>query len=155
VATPAAGPIPGIEQNLVDPPERAPDFTLTTLEGETVSLASERGHPMVLFFMAGWCATCIPEAQALGRIHADLGDRVLILAVSIDPADTPEQLRGFIEAAGNPGYAFAHDRSGRLARAYQVLALDTTVIMPGPDRVPGPLREPGGAPPAGLDVALP
>ncbi|MGH2655501.1 MAG: peroxiredoxin family protein [Actinomycetota bacterium] len=156
VATPPAGPIPGIEQNFVDPPERAPGFTLTTLDGETFSLGAQRGRPVVLFFMAGWCATCIPEAQALGRIHEELGDRVRILAVSIDPTDTPEQIRGFIEAAGNPAYPFAHDQTGRMARAYDVLALDTTVIIDGRGRIV--YRDSYVSPEehlrAGLDVAL-
>lgn len=85
--------------------------------------------------MAGWCATCIPEAQALGRIHEEMSDQVQILAVSIDPTDSPEQIRGFMEAAGKPGYPFAHDRSGRMARAYDVLALDTTVIIDARGRI--------------------
>ncbi len=128
---PRPASVPGIEKNFVDPPEPAPDFDVTTLEGETFSLSGERGRPVLLFFMAGWCTTCIPEAQALGAIQEDLGGQVRILAVSVDPADTPGQIRAFAEAAGSPGYPFAHDRTGRVARAYEVLALDTTVIIDG------------------------
>lgn len=136
VRTPRPAPVPGIEKNFVEPPEPAPDFDLTTLDGEPFSLSSQRGRPVVLFFMAGWCTTCLPEAEALGRIHAEFADLgVRVLAVSVDPADSPGQIRAFAEAAGSPGYPFAHDEAGEVARAYEVLALDTTVMIDAQGRV--------------------
>ncbi|MFP5371092.1 MAG: peroxiredoxin family protein, partial [Actinomycetes bacterium] len=40
----------------------APSFEVTTTAGTAFALPA--GKPAVLFFMAGWCATCIPEATA-------------------------------------------------------------------------------------------
>ena len=34
--------------------QRAPDFTLTTAEGEVLTLDSFRGRPVVLYFFATW-----------------------------------------------------------------------------------------------------
>lgn len=105
---------------------QAPAFSVTTLSGATFSFPT--GKPTVLFFLAGWCGSCVPEAQALGRIQRDLGDRVAILAVSIDPSETPDTLREFIRAAGSPQYPFAIDAEGTLMRAFNARSLDTTVI---------------------------
>jgi protein SCO1/2 len=71
--------------------QAAPDFTLTDQAGQTVSLSTLRGHPIVLTFLtttcAGACARMAQKlrtaAQALGARAADVG----WLAVSTDPAD--------------------------------------------------------------------
>lgn len=40
----------------------AQDFTVTTLDGKTASLSSDRGKAVWLTFGATWCATCVAEA---------------------------------------------------------------------------------------------
>ncbi|WP_322800062.1 TlpA disulfide reductase family protein [Thermoflexus sp.] len=109
----------------------APDFTVPTLGGGTFTLsrALGEGKPVVLFFMAYWCGTCIPEARALARLHQSVGDRVVIVALDVDPTSTPEALMAFREAAGSPDYVWAFDRENAVALAYRVTRLDTTVII--------------------------
>ncbi len=114
----------------------APEFAVRTLDGDRLGLAEVKGQPTVLFFMAYWCGTCLPEAEALGRLHAEFSDRGLrIIAVDIDPTSTPEALAEFREAAGNPGYTFAFDHDGATARAFRVANLDVTVILDAEGRI--------------------
>jgi len=107
----------------------APDFTVPTLEGGTFTLSAQRGKPVILFIMAYWCASCVPEAQALARLHQRYGDRVTIVALDVDPSSTPESLQKFREWVGQPDYIWAFDRGNRVAQAYQIRALDTTFIF--------------------------
>nr|WP_269779330.1 TlpA disulfide reductase family protein [Propioniciclava soli] len=58
--------------------QEAPDFTATTLDGRTVSLASLRGTPVWLTFGATWCAPCRVEAPDIEAAH---DGRAEILAV--------------------------------------------------------------------------
>jgi thiol-disulfide isomerase/thioredoxin len=104
-----------------------------TLAGGTFRLPA--GRPAVVYFMAAWCSSCRAEAQALGRLQRQLGDRAAILAVDVDPSDLEAQTRAFFHAVGDPGYAVARDQDGRLAGAFAVRALDTTVVVDPAGRV--------------------
>ncbi len=112
--------------------DRAATFEVTTTAGTSFSMPA--GKPAVLFFMAGWCATCVPEATALERIHQDLGDDVAILGVSADPSDTFTAIQNFTGQAG-ARYGFAHDGDGALSRALQVRSLDTTIVVDAAGRI--------------------
>lgn len=105
----------------------APAVTITALDGYEVELPTDL--PAVVFFFAGWCTTCVPEAQALGQLQDELGDTVVILAVDVDPTDTTQTIENFMAAAGDPPYPVAHDLNGALTQAFNVAALDTTVII--------------------------
>lgn len=127
VALPADGPAGSSAS--VGSLGRAPDFSIRTLAGETFSLKPARG-PVVLSFIAGWCTTCLPEAAAGGRLVRTFGKQgVRVLAIDADPNDSIGQLRTFIDAAGNPPIEFAMDRTSEVALAYEVRALDTTVVV--------------------------
>ncbi len=110
----------------------APAFEARTTACTAFALPA--GKPAVLFFMASWCATCVPEAAALEAIRADVGDRVDILGVSADPTDSLTTIRDFAEQAG-ARYGFVHDGDGSLAQALGVRSLDTTVIIDAAGRV--------------------
>jgi peroxiredoxin len=107
----------------------APDFSVPTLGGGTFTLSAHRGKPVVLLFMAYWCGTCVPEAQALARLHQTYGERLAIAALDVAPSSTPERLQTFRQWAGEPGYVWAFDQGQRVAQAYRVRALDTTIII--------------------------
>ncbi len=107
--------------------DAGPAVSAVALDGRKVTLPGTR--PTVVFFFAGWCGTCVPEAAALAEVHRRHGADVDIVAVDVDPGDTPDTIRQFLAAAGNPAYPVVHDVSGALSEAFEVSALDTTVII--------------------------
>lgn len=113
----------------------APDFTLPTLGGGTFTLANTHGKPAIVFFMAYWCGSCIPEAIALGKLQQDYGDKVNIVAVNIDPSATWETIKQFKQAAGNPPLVWASDFDQKVALAYELRVLDTTFILDSKGRI--------------------
>ncbi|HLZ21220.1 MAG TPA: SCO family protein [Ktedonobacterales bacterium] len=82
----------------------APDFSLRDQNGETVSLASLRGHPVVLTFLDSVCphADCSLMAQYLNWTAKDMGVRsadVSWVAISVDPwHDTPASAAAFLQS---------------------------------------------------------
>lgn len=130
---PAAAPAAQVTGSGAQVGAQAPQVSATSLDGEAVRLPA--GKPSVAFFFASWCGSCIPEAAALGELHRELGDDVDIVAVSIDPGDTPETIGQFLEAAGSPGYSVVHDLTDSIRAAYEVASLDVTVITDAAGKV--------------------
>ena len=109
--------------------ELAPDFTVPTLDGGTFNLEAQRGQPSIIFIMAYWCGTCIPEARALAQIHEEYGDAVSIIALDVDPSSSVEALEQFKAAVGDPDYVWGFDVGQEVVRNYEVPSLDTTLIL--------------------------
>ncbi len=116
--------------------EEAPDFGLTTLEGDEFNLADKRGEVVALFFTAGWCDSCIPEAQAWSELYPAYEDKGLdLLMVSIDPNDTPQTIEGFQRKSGIRPLPWAIDKTGEVSRSLNVAALGSTVIVDREGRI--------------------
>lgn len=113
----------------------APDFTVPTLAGGTFTLSQQGGRPTIIFFMAYWCGTCLPEAQALAQLKQEYGEDMNIIAIDVDPTSTPETLGQFKEAAGNGAYTWAFDTDQQVIQLYQVRTLDTTLILDAKGRI--------------------
>jgi thiol-disulfide isomerase/thioredoxin len=111
----------------------APAVTANALDGGQVRIPA--GRPSVVFFFAGWCGSCIPEATALGQLQREHGDDVDIVAVDIDSGDTPEMIGEFMAAAGSPEYSVVHDKTDAIRAAYEVASLDVTVITDASGKV--------------------
>lgn len=61
----------------------APQFTVTDSD-HTVSLKDYRGKVVVLNFWATWCPPCVEETPSLVQLQKDMGNQVVVLAVSTD-----------------------------------------------------------------------
>lgn len=67
--------------------ERAPDVTLTTTTGETVSLASllERGHVLIAFFPLAFSSVCTTEMCSFTEDFDQFATRgVTVVPISVD-----------------------------------------------------------------------
>ncbi|MGO9488376.1 MAG: SCO family protein [Solirubrobacteraceae bacterium] len=76
----------------------APGFQLTDQYGRSVSLAAQRGSPVLIAFLYSRCgATCILIAQQIRGALDELARPVPVLLISADPAtDTPASVRRFL-----------------------------------------------------------
>jgi peroxiredoxin len=61
-----------------------PDFTLESTDGETISLAAQRGKPVVVVFVASWCKVCREEMPMMAESYrAHREHDVVFLGVDI------------------------------------------------------------------------
>ena len=77
---------------------RAPDFTLTNQDGDTISMRGFRGQPVIVTFLYTTCEdTCPVQAQTIRGALDELGEDVPAIAIAVDPPrDTPDRARAFL-----------------------------------------------------------
>lgn len=82
--------------------DRAPNFEVTTIDGQTISLEQslEDGKPVVVYFTASWCPTCARNWPAMSEVYPEFKDDLTMVAISIDPTDTEDVIRKLSEEQG-------------------------------------------------------
>ena len=79
-----------------------PDFTLNTVDGDTVHLSDYLGKDVVvLSFWATWCEPCkteLPHLQEIYARHKDQG--LVVLAIAMDDPSTVSQILPFVKRSG-------------------------------------------------------
>jgi len=66
----------------------APDFTLTDIEGNEVTLSSYKGKVVFVNFWATWCPPCRREIPAFIELRDELGDEgFTVLGIAVDPRE--------------------------------------------------------------------
>jgi len=80
----------------------APDFAVTTITGEDVSMAAYRADdkPLMVYFTASWCPICAQNWPSLIEVYPEYQDRVNFVSISIDPTDTAEVLTNLAAEEG-------------------------------------------------------
>lgn len=112
----------GLEQG-----NRAPDFELETLDGETIKLSDYRGSPVFLNFFTSWCPPCRAEAPDMQKFHEE--SDVQVLAVNMyereqNVDDVPEFMEEF-------GFTLpvVIDKELEVTYRYGVQVMPTTYIL--------------------------
>lgn len=96
---------------------KAPNFTLTDLNGKPVSLSDYSGKAVILDFWATWCPPCVkgvPEFVELYEAHKEKG--LVVLGVALD--DAPELVKEFAAEKKVP-YPILHGDAQSLSQVVQ------------------------------------
>lgn len=126
----AAVSVPG--SSPAGPKLTVPDFTITPAPfvGRPRFVLSENiAKPTLVYFMASWCVSCVPEARAIAQLQTEMGQQVNFVVLDIDPGDNLNGLEHFWKAAYTPTNVWALDTGSQVTSAYHVTSLDTTIII--------------------------
>jgi peroxiredoxin len=107
--------------------EPAPDFTLLTPEGGSISLSELRGQAVVINFWATWCPPCrleMPMLEAAYQKYQAQGLTVL----AVDQQEAPAAVRAYFQELGL-SFPVVIDETGEVSSLYRVLALPTSYFV--------------------------
>jgi peroxiredoxin len=107
-----------------DPGFMAPPFTLTSIDGEEISLEGLRGKPVLLKFWASWCPKCNATAPNLRRFHDSRMDDIQIVAINLYMADEMSAIEKYVQKH-RIEYPIVLDETGEIATEYRVTKTST------------------------------
>jgi len=105
----------------------APDFKITSFEGETLTLSDLRGQVVVINFWASWCIPCRDETPYLERIWRIYQDKDVIF-IGVDIQDTIKEALGFIDEY-DVTYFTGPDFGSEIAKAFNLRGLPQTFFI--------------------------
>lgn len=107
----------------------APDFTLQTLSGQTVSLADFKGKVVLINFWATWCPPCVREIPRLVRISEKYEDQgLVVLGVNTTFQDDPTKIAQFVRDQ-DISYRVLLDSEGDASQKYPARLMPTTYLI--------------------------
>jgi len=77
----------------------APDFQLSSLDGQSISLSDFRGKPVLLNFWASWCGPCRLEMPFIQQIYEEWSDKGLVV-LTVNLQEDPGRVKEFVESFG-------------------------------------------------------
>ena len=105
----------------------APDFTLTSFEGKTVTLSNLRGQVVIINFWASWCLPCREEAAYLEQTWRKYKDQGVVF-IGVDYADTEPAALAYIKEF-DITYFNGLDLGTRISQTYYIRGVPETYFV--------------------------
>jgi peroxiredoxin len=116
-----------LEQRIIEVGDSAPNFSVITDQGKTITPESFGGKLLVLNFWATWCPPCIEETPSLDAFARTYGPQgVVVLGVS---TDRNEKLYHQFIQRYNIGFQTFRDPESNIAASYGTFQLPETYII--------------------------
>jgi len=106
-----------------------PAYATVSLDGDSVSLAGQRGKVVLLNVWATWCHPCRDEIPELRAIHSRYRDRGLeLIGVSVDTDGTDETIRTFMQDF-QMTFPIWRDPEERISAQFLVVGVPATFLI--------------------------
>ena len=107
----------------------APDYATTSIAGERVRLADQRGKVVLLNIWATWCRPCRQEIPALQALYdRRRAEGLEVIGVSVDARGEEEKIRDFATQYGM-SYPVWLDPDERVATTFLAIGVPATYLI--------------------------
>ena len=107
----------------------APDFRLTTLDGENISLADLQGKNVLINYWATWCPPCLNELTALENIQNQFEHQdFLVVTINGIEQDNLGDVQATVQEYGIT-YPVLLDENETFWDSYRILFLPTSIYI--------------------------
>lgn len=115
------------QETVVASGDSAPNFSITTDAGRTISRSNFGGRVLVLNFWATWCPPCLEELPSLNEFQKTLASSgVVVLGVSVDQNE--QAYRKFLSRV-KLDFETARDPENRINAEYGTFKYPETYII--------------------------
>ncbi|MFT9848461.1 redoxin domain-containing protein [Aneurinibacillus sp. REN35] len=108
----------------------APNFTLTTLDGQTLELTQLRGKKVLLNFWATWCPPCraeMPDMQKFYQTYQNQG--IEVVAVNVTKTETStDSVQNFVQDYGLT-FSIPLDVKGEVSSLFEAHTFPTSYLL--------------------------
>ncbi len=107
--------------------EKAPEFQLPQINGDTVQLSDYRGSVVYVDFWATWCPPCresFPWMESMHQRYQDLG--LQIVAISLDQKS--DLIENFLKS-NKASFTILQDKDGGTAEAFKVKGMPSSYLV--------------------------
>jgi thiol-disulfide isomerase/thioredoxin len=105
----------------------APDFTLTTLDGDSITLSDFRGKTVFINFWATWCSPCRAEMPDIEAIYQEYKNKDVVV-IGVDLGEDEDKVRRFVQDGGY-NWIFTLDEAVKVGSEYRVRAIPTSFFL--------------------------
>ena len=107
--------------------DKAPDFKLNTLEGETLQLSDFRGERVMINFWATWCPPCRQEMPDMQRFYQE--HEPVILSVNLtDTEINTNQVEQFMQEL-ELTFPVLLDKEAEVSNLYRIQPIPMTYMI--------------------------
>lgn len=122
--TSTAGEIPAPREGFL-----APDFSLSTPNGETFTLSELRGQAVLVNLWATWCPPCRAEMPDMQKLYDEYKDQgFMVLAVNMTYQDNPAAIVPFVQENGL-NFPILIEETGKVAEQYELRSLPSSFFI--------------------------
>ena len=116
-----------LHENIVNAGDTAPNFSIRSDSGKTVTARDFGGKLLLLNFWATWCPPCVEEIPGLNQLARQLGPRgLVILGVSVDKDE--KLYRDFL-ARSPLSYLTARDPGEKINLSYGTIQYPESYLI--------------------------
>ena len=122
--TSTAGEIPAPREGFL-----APDFSLSTPDGETFTLSDLRGKAVLVNLWATWCPPCRAEMPAMQKLYDEYKDQgFMVLAINMTYQDNPAAVVPFVQENGLT-FPILLEGTGKVGETYELRSLPSSFFI--------------------------
>ncbi|MCT1904700.1 TlpA family protein disulfide reductase [Oceanobacillus sojae] len=107
--------------------DKAPDFKLETLEGETRQLSDFRGEPVMINFWATWCPPCRQEMPDMEQFYQEHDPVIFSVNLTNEELNT-KQVNHFLQEL-ELTFPVLLDKEGEVSTLYRIQPIPMTYMV--------------------------
>ena len=113
--------------------QKAPDFTVATLDGGAFSLSDHRGRVVLVNWFATWCAPCIEEMPSIQRLAREMHGKPFAV-IGVNVGETERRVQATVKRL-EIDFPVLLDKNSAVFENWGATVLPTTYVLDGNGRV--------------------